>query len=110
MSECELKRVTCTKCEGKGSLDVFRMGKWFGASENTCPMCDGDGDTDDAHQPIPGLRVTVSEDGVWMHFDAPSGKKGSIDIIALAERRGGICGQAMLEWANSIPDEKERTR
>jgi hypothetical protein len=61
-------------------------------------------------QGTPGLRVTVSQDGVWMHFDAPSGKKGSIDIIALAEQRGGICGQAMYEWANALPETKEQTR
>lgn len=52
-----------------------------------------------------GLRVTVSEkDGVWLHFSADSGRKASINAVAVAERGGGVVSQAIKDW---ISDMKE---
>ena len=54
-----------------------------------------------AHRP--GLRVTKDRDGaVWLHIDAPSGKKAAISLDALAVERGGIVGAALLEWTDAL--------
>ncbi len=51
----------------------------------------------------PGLRVTKDQDGaVWLHIDAPSGKKAAICLGALAVDRGGIVGAALLEWTDTL--------
>ena len=58
----------------------------------------------DAYRAVPrGLRVTKDQDGaVWLHIDAPSGKKAAICLDALAVERGGIVGAALLEWADAL--------
>lgn len=50
-----------------------------------------------------GLQVTKDADGaVWLHISAPSGKKASICMDALAVQRGGIVGTTLLEWADAL--------
>ena len=49
-----------------------------------------------------GLRVTNNADGVWLHFESPSGKKAAINCEALGIRYAGLTGAAILEWAESI--------
>jgi len=39
---------------------------------------------------VPGLRVTNDADGVWLHFEAPSGKKASISLEALGRSMLGL--------------------
>lgn len=68
---------------------------------------------------VPGLRVTNDADGVWLHFEAPSGKKASISLEALGRsmlglspadggaaagiERGGLVGATLLEWVEAQP-------
>lgn len=58
----------------------------------------------DAYRAVPrGLRVTKDQDGaVWLHIDAPSGKRAAICLDALGVERGGIVGAALLEWADAL--------
>lgn len=50
-----------------------------------------------------GLQVAKDADGaVWLHVSAPSGKRASICLDALAVQRGGIVGGALLEWADAL--------
>jgi hypothetical protein len=50
-----------------------------------------------------GMSVTVDADGsVWLHIEAPSGRKASICLDALAVQRGGIVGAALLEWTDAL--------
>ena len=50
-----------------------------------------------------GMNVTKDADGaVWLHIAAPSGKKASICMDALAVQRGGLVGAALLEWTDAI--------
>lgn len=50
-----------------------------------------------------GLKVTKDADGaVWLHVAAPSGKKASVCLDALAVQRGGIVGAALLEWTDAL--------
>lgn len=51
---------------------------------------------------IPYLTMTTDEDGVWLHFKSASGKTGSLNMEALGIMRGGITGQAILEWADAL--------
>ena len=59
----------------------------------------------DAYRALPsGARIKRDADGsVWLHVEAPSGKKASICLDVLAVRLGGITCAALLEWANAIP-------
>lgn len=50
-----------------------------------------------------GLQVSKDADGAaWLHVAAPSGKKASICLDALAVQRGGIVGAALLEWTDAL--------
>lgn len=50
-----------------------------------------------------GMNVTKDADGaVWLHIAAPSGKKASICLDALAVQRGGIVGATLLEWTDAL--------
>jgi hypothetical protein len=51
---------------------------------------------------VPGLTVTNDSDGVWLHIKAASGKVGSLNMEALGIQRGGIVGQALIEWADAL--------
>lgn len=50
---------------------------------------------------IPGLKITKGDDGVWLHFEAPGGKRAALSINCLAAQRGEIVGSAMIEWADA---------
>lgn len=58
---------------------------------------------------VPGLRVTNDADGVWLHFEAPSGKKASISLEALGIQRGGLVGATLLEWVEALVATKGTT-
>jgi hypothetical protein len=51
---------------------------------------------------IKGMRVTKNNDGVWLHFESPSGKKAAISMEALGVYRAGIVGATLLEWADGL--------
>lgn len=57
---------------------------------------------------VQGLRVTNDADGVWLHIDAPSGKKASLNMEALGVTRKGLTGAAILEWVDALAAKGEQ--
>ncbi len=44
------------------------------------------------------VTVSVGRDGTWLNFSASNGKFASIRVESLAEKSGGIIGNALLCW------------
>lgn len=51
---------------------------------------------------VPGLSVTKGVDGVWLHIEAPSGKRASLSMEALGIQRAGLVGATLLEWTDAL--------
>lgn len=51
---------------------------------------------------VQGLRVTKDADGVWLHIEAPSGKKAAISMESIGMQRGGLVGATLLEWVDAL--------
>lgn len=45
------------------------------------------------------VEVLIKENDVWLSFTSSSGKTGAISLASLSEKRGGIVGAAIREWA-----------
>lgn len=56
-----------------------------------------------AYRKAPGLSVSKGDDGAWLHFTAPTGRRAAISVSCLAAERGDIVSSALIEWADSIP-------
>jgi hypothetical protein len=52
-----------------------------------------------------GLTVQVREDGVWLFFEASTGKTALINAEDIAEGRGPVTREAILDW---IEDQRGR--
>lgn len=52
-----------------------------------------------------GLSVHVSEDAVWLFFEASTGKTARINAETVAEGQGPVTREAVLDW---IEDQKKR--
>jgi hypothetical protein len=104
-------RVRCMRCgtegsyvyfDGKDDDDIDRaerdaVRRWNERASAAPPPAD------DAVSVPQGMSVTVDADGsVWLHIEAPSGRKASICLDALAVQRGGIVGAALLEWTDAL--------
>jgi hypothetical protein len=49
-----------------------------------------------------GPRVTKDSEAVWLHFEAPSGNKAAINLVAYAMTFGPVVKDTLLEWANAF--------
>ena len=47
--------------------------------------------------------VTKNLDGTWLHIEAPSGRKASINLEVIGIERKGLIGSIILEWVDSLP-------
>ncbi len=45
------------------------------------------------------IQVDVKDKDVWLTFKSESGRTASLSVASLAEKRGGIVGAALIEWA-----------
>ena len=52
-----------------------------------------------------GLSVQVKEDGVWLVFESSSGKRALVNAETIAEGRGPVTREAILDW---IEDQRGR--
>jgi len=52
-----------------------------------------------------GVSVQVKEDGVWLFFEASTGKTALVNAETVAEGRGPVAREAILDW---IEDQKKR--
>ena len=52
-----------------------------------------------------GLFVQVKEDGVWLVFESSTGKRALVNAETIAEGRGPVTREAILDW---IEDQRGR--
>ena len=52
-----------------------------------------------------GLSIQVREDGVWLVFESSTGKRALVNAETIAEGRGPVTREAILDW---IEDQKKR--
>ena len=55
---------------------------------------------------LPGARLQHSSDGVWLHIEAPRGKKCCFALDAIGIERGGLSGNTLLEWVDWIMEKQ----
>jgi len=49
---------------------------------------------------VPGLKVNVGQDGVWMHFSSKSKVSASFNMDSLAEQSGPLISKGLSAWCD----------